>query len=31
LPKPKLGTVIDRELFHRAPRRMAIGDAIEFS
>jgi hypothetical protein len=30
LPKPKLRVVIDRDLFHRAPGRIAAGDAIEF-
>ena len=29
-PKPKLRVVIDRDLFHRAPGRIAAGDAIEF-
>jgi hypothetical protein len=31
LPTPKLRTVIDRDLFHRAPGRIAAGDVIEFS
>ena len=31
LPTPKLHTVIDRDLFHRAPGRIAAGDVIEFS
>jgi hypothetical protein len=31
LPVPKLRTVIDRELFHRAPGRIAPADVIEFS
>ena len=31
LPTPKLRTVIDRELFHRAPGRIAAADVIEFS
>jgi hypothetical protein len=31
LPTPKLRTVIDRDLFHRAPGRIPSGDAIEFS
>jgi hypothetical protein len=31
LPVPKLRTVIDRELFHRAPGRIAPFDVIEFS
>ncbi len=30
LPTPKLRTVIDRELFHRAPGRIPSGDLIEF-
>ena len=30
LPVPKLRTVIDRDLFHRAPGRIASGDALEF-
>jgi hypothetical protein len=30
LPKPKLRAVIDRDLFHRAPGRIAAGDVIEF-
>jgi hypothetical protein len=30
LPKPKLRVVIDRDLFHRAPGRIAAGDVIEF-
>jgi hypothetical protein len=30
LPVPKLRTIIDRELFHRAPGRIASGDVIEF-
>ena len=30
LPVPKLRTVIDRELFHRAPGRIPSGDVIEF-
>lgn len=30
LPAPKLRSVIDRELFHRAPGRIAAGDVIEF-
>jgi hypothetical protein len=30
LPKPKLRVVIDRDLFHRAPGRIAGGDVIEF-
>jgi hypothetical protein len=30
LPKPKLRVVIDRDLFHRVPGRIAAGDAIEF-
>ena len=31
LPKPKLRVVIDRDLFHRPPGRIAAGDAIEFN
>lgn len=31
LPTPKLRTVIDRDLFHRAPGRIPAGDVIEFS
>jgi hypothetical protein len=31
LPTPKLRSVIDRDLFHRAPRRIEAGDVIEFS
>jgi hypothetical protein len=31
LPKPKLRAVIDRDLFHRAPGRIAAGDVIEFN
>jgi hypothetical protein len=31
LPKPKLRSVIDRDLFHRAPSRVEAGDTIEFS
>jgi hypothetical protein len=31
LPTPKLHTVIDRDLFHRAPGRIPAGDVIEFS
>jgi hypothetical protein len=30
VPKPKLRAVIDRDLFHRAPGRIAAGDVIEF-
>jgi hypothetical protein len=30
LPKPKLRAVIDCDLFHRAPGRIAAGDVIEF-
>lgn len=30
LPTPKLCTVIDRDLFHRAPGRIPAGDVIEF-
>jgi hypothetical protein len=31
LPTPKLRSVIDRDLFHRAPGRIPAGDLIEFS
>jgi hypothetical protein len=31
LPVPKLRTIIDRDLFHRAPGRIAAADVIEFS
>ena len=31
LPRPKLRAVIDRELFHRAPGRIAAADVIEFA
>jgi hypothetical protein len=31
LPTAKLRSVIDRDLFHRAPGRIAAGDLIEFS
>jgi hypothetical protein len=30
LPTPKLRSVIDRDLFHRAPGRIPSGDVIEF-
>ena len=30
LPRPKLRAVIDRDLFHRMPGRIAGGDMIEF-
>ena len=30
LPVPKLRTIIDRELFHRAPGRIPSGDVLEF-
>jgi len=30
LPDAKLRTVIDRDLFHRAPGRIPAGDVIEF-
>jgi hypothetical protein len=30
LPSPKLRSVIDRDLFHRAPGRIPAGDVIEF-
>jgi hypothetical protein len=31
LPAPKLRTIIDHDLFHRPPRRIAPADVIEFS
>jgi hypothetical protein len=31
LPTPKLRSVIDRDLFHRAPSRIPTGDIIEFN
>ncbi|OSJ28574.1 MULTISPECIES: hypothetical protein [Bradyrhizobium] len=31
LPRPKLRTVIDRDLFHRAPGRIAAADVVEFA
>jgi hypothetical protein len=31
MPTPKLRTIIDRDLFHRAPGRIPAGDVIEFS
>lgn len=31
LPRPRLRTVIDRDLFHRAPGRIAAADVIEFA
>ena len=31
LPTPKLRSVIDRDLFHRAPGRIPAGDIIEFN
>jgi hypothetical protein len=30
LPMPKLRTVIDRDLYHRAPGRIPSGDILEF-
>ena len=30
LPTPKLRSVIDRDLFHRAPGRIEAGDVVEF-
>jgi hypothetical protein len=30
LPITKLRTVVDRDLFHRAPGRIPLGDVIEF-
>jgi hypothetical protein len=31
LPTAKLRTVVNRDLFHRAPGRIRAGDVIEFS
>jgi hypothetical protein len=31
IPRPKLRTVIDRDLFHRAPGRIMAGEVIEFN
>jgi hypothetical protein len=31
LPAPKLRTVVDRDLFHRTPVRIAAGDVVEFN
>jgi hypothetical protein len=31
LPVPKLRTIIDRDLYHRAPGRIPSGDQVEFS
>ena len=31
LPVPKLRSIIDRDLFHRAPGRIPAGDVIEFN
>jgi len=31
LPTPKLRSIIDRDLFHRAPGRIPSGDVIEFN
>lgn len=31
LPRPRLRTVIDRELFHRAPGRVAAADVVELA
>ena len=31
LPRPKLRVVIDRDLYHRLPGRIAGGEVIEFS
>jgi len=31
LPRPKLRTVIDHDLFHRAPGRIAAADVVEFA
>ena len=30
LPVPKLRSIIDRDLFHRAPGRIPGGDMLEF-
>ena len=30
LPEPKLGAIIDRDLFHRVPGRIPSGDVLEF-
>lgn len=30
LPVPKLRSIIDRDLFHRAPGRIPSGDLLEF-
>ena len=30
LPVPKLRSIIDHDLFHRAPGRISSGDVIEF-
>ena len=30
LPEPRLGAIIDRDLFHRAPGRIPSGDVLEF-
>jgi hypothetical protein len=30
LPVPTLRSIIDRDLFHRAPGRISAGDAVEF-
>ena len=30
LPVPKLRSIIDRDLFHRAPGRIPAGDVLEF-
>ena len=30
LPVPRLRSIIDRDLFHRAPGRIAAGDVVEF-
>jgi hypothetical protein len=31
LPTPKLRAIVDQDLFHRAPGRIAAGDVIEFN
>jgi hypothetical protein len=30
LPTPRLCTIIDRDLFHRAPSRIVAADVLEF-
>jgi len=31
LPRPRLRAVIDRDLFHRAPGRIAAAEIVEFA